>query len=363
MLRPGPFTLERHTDIGWEALPVLMDDPQWNADEVWTDGYLDWYVNWSTVYGILDNGLYRYGFVLLEGHEPVYCEFTVSQDSDTMLDKGLNDILNADAYCIRLTSQNKFDALDSLNDSQREEILSENAVWVYEYWKSGKDLLHLVYRNDVLWVGMMYKNGIKYTLDHEGENRTQPVVGWSVWPDMDPNRLTEWIHVIVEDLDSWTVVYASDGALKTLTKSGKPEKYGQYSLNAWKEENWEFFLGNGSDAAAKIAEQDVDIARDFSWDYDLKNVKSIDVEFANTRIQPVSCASEAIARAMEECTVEYDKIVVYRDVSAGMWKIEFQILYGYQGYQYVYLDDDGITRMVAGDGSKVPEWQDEFPGP
>ena len=66
---------------------------------------------------------------------------------------------------------------------------------------------------------------------------------------------------------------------------------------------------------------------------------------------------------MAECTVEYEKILVYRDSDEGMWKVEYQILYGYQGYQYVYLDDDGITRMVSGAGSKVEEWKDLYPDP
>ena len=46
-----------------------------------------------------------------------------------------------------------------------------------------------------------------------------------------------------------------------------------------------------------------------------------------------------------------------------MWKVEFQIGYGYQGYQYIYLNDDGISQMVSGAGSKVPEWQDLYPDP
>jgi hypothetical protein len=37
-------------------------------------------------------------------------------------------------------------------------------------------------------------------------------------------------------------------------------------------------------------------------------------------------------------------------------------MYGYQGYQYVYLNDDGFTVMVSGSGSKVEEWQSEYPG-
>lgn len=50
---------------------------------------------------------------------------------------------------------------------------------------------------------------------------------------------------------------------------------------------------------------------------------------------------------MKECTVDYTKIVVYRDEAAGMWKVEFQIMYGHQGYQYIYMNNDGITQMVA----------------
>lgn len=43
--------------------------------------------------------------------------------------------------------------------------------------------------------------------------------------------------------------------------------------------------------------------------------------------------------------------------------ILYTLFYGYQGYQYVYLNDDGITIMVSGSGSKVEEWQAEYPGP
>ena len=87
------------------------------------------------------------------------------------------------------------------------------------------------------------------------------------------------------------------------------------------------------------------------------------MEYINITTLPINTASEAIERAKAECTVQYDKIIVYRDEEAGMWKVEFQILYGYQGYQYIYLNDDGITQMVSGAGSKVPEWQELYPNP
>jgi hypothetical protein len=126
---------------------------------------------------------------------------------------------------------------------------------------------------------------------------------------------------------------------------------------------FEFVKADPAKIAEIIGQENVNTSRTFSWEDDQKNMKALDVAFVNTSAQPVSNASEAIARAMAECTVEHDKIIVYRDEEAGMWKVEFQIMYGYQGYQYIYLNDDGITQMVSGAGSKVPEWQDMYPDP
>ena len=79
----------------------------------------------------------------------------------------------------------------------------------------------------------------------------------------------------------------------------------------------------------------------------------LNVDFQNTEVSSVTNAPEAIAQAVKECNVDYTKIVVYRDEAAGMWRVEFQILYGHGGYQYVYLNNDGITQMIANAGAKV----------
>lgn len=363
MLQNGPFVLERMSDQGWIQLPVLVDDPEWDADTVWTDGNSDWIVNWSAVYGVLDSGTYRYTITLLEGCEPVSVEFTIGTELDTELAEHLESILSADTYYVSYTVRNEFGSFENLSEEEKELLENENAVWVYEYWKSGKDLIHLIYRDDVLWVGMMYKDGIKYTLDHEGDDRTKPIIGWNPWPDMDINRLTDWISLLTETPDSWAAEYDSDGTLVKLHRSRPTDKYDNYPVEVTSFETWEFSTGNHAQADQKFSDQDVDAAQVFSWEDDRKNMKALDVEFVNTDAQPVSIASEAIARAKTECTAGYDKIMVYRDEEAGMWKVEFQIMYGYQGYQFVYLDDQGITRMVSAAGSKVPEWQDMYPNP
>jgi len=363
MLQSGPFVLEKRTDSGWEKLPVLVDDPEWDADKVWTDGNSDWIVNWSAIYGVLDSGTYRYTINLLEGHDPVSAEFTIGSELDTDLTGHLESILNADSYCVKYTIRNEFGSLENLSRDERELIENENAVWVHEYWRSGEDLMNLIYREDVLWVGMMYKDGIKYTLDHEGDDRTKPIIGWSPWPDMDMNRLTDWISMLTVDTDSWEAEYDAAGALTRLERRSHTGRYDDYDVEVTYIETWEFKTDNRSETAEKFAAQGVDTAQGFSWEEDQKNMKSLDVEYSNTTALPIHTASQAIERAKAECTVQYDKIIVYRDEEAGMWKVEFQILYGYQGYRYIYLNDDGITQMVSGAGSKVPEWQDMYPGP
>lgn len=210
---------------------------------------------------------------------------------------------------------------------------------------------------------MMYKDGIKYTLDHEGDDRTKPIIGWSPWPDMDMNRLTDWISMLTVDTDSWEAEYDAAGALTRLERRSHTGRYDDYDVEVTYIETWEFKTDNRSETAEKFAAQGVDTAQEFSWEEDQKNMKSLDVEYINTTVLPIHTASEAIERAKAECTVQYDKIIVYRDEEAGMWKVEFQIMYGYQGYQYIYLNDDGITQMVSGAGSKVPEWQDMYPNP
>lgn len=363
MMQSGPFVLEKLTDNGWEKLQVLVDDPEWDADKVWTDGNSDWIVNWSAVYGVLDSGTYRYTINLLEGHEPVSAEFVIGAELDSDLTGQLQSILNADSYYVKYTIRNELGSLENLSRDEKELIENENAVWVHEYWRSDEDLLNFIYREDVLWVGMMYKDGIKYTLDHEGDDRTKPIIGWSPWPDMDMNRLTDWISMLTVDTDSWEAEYDAAGALTRLERRSHTGRYDDYDVEVTYIETWEFKTDNRSETAEKFAAQGVDTAQEFSWEEDQKNMKSLDVEYINTTVLPIHTASEAIERAKAECTVQYDKIIVYRDEEAGMWKVEFQIMYGYQGYQYIYLNDDGITQMVSGAGSKVPEWQDMYPDP
>lgn len=361
ILSGGPFVIEKKTEKGWEELPSDFYDPAWDADEVLTSGTCDWYVDWSGMYGLLESGTYRYVAIVLEGNVPVSVEFTVAETVTTDLQTEIQNILVGGAYHVRGTEKIEFGSMDHLPEADRETLVLENATYTYEYVKSGEDLLYLCHREGKLWIGMMYKDGIKYSLDFEDDDRSNPVIGWSPNPDLDMSRLTEWVSMLTQYLDECTVEYRNDGSLARVIRpvSG----VNGYEISYTGSFIWEIVSTESGHAAEMIANQDVNVAREFNWDDDRKNMKSLDVEYVNKEPKPVATASEAIARAMAECTVEHDKILCYRDEKAGMWKVEFQIMYGYQGYQFIYLNDEGITQMVSGAGSKEPAWKDLYPDP
>ena len=366
ILANGPFVIEKQADGQWVPLEPKVDDDLWKADEVLTDGSTDWYVDWSGMYGILEPGRYRYVATVLKGNEPFSVEFSIEDNGGTELLAEIDRILNEDSYGVRFTLITEFGSMDALNEDEISLIRAEymDDPYVYEYWKYGEDLLHMIYKGNQPWIGMMYKDGIKYSLDHEGDDRTKPVIGWSPNPDLDLNRLTEWVSLMPADPEEMEPGYSPEGRLEKLVMKQYEARFmDHFDVEATNICTWEFITFDPSVAAAELARQNVDVAREFSWKEDRKNMKSLDVAFVNTTPQPVTTASEAIARAMAECTVDHDKILCYRDEKEGMWKVEFQIMYGYQGYQFVYMNDEGITQMISGAGSKEPLWQDLYPGP
>lgn len=367
LLISEPYLIEKKTESGWEALLVQTDFWKKDHDAVVCWDAFDWPVNWSGTYGVLDGGTYRFTTVLVEGVEPVSVEFTVPEAQDHRLSDAVEKLLNADAYCVRYSNSYELGPLDTVPEKYRGAL--ENRVKAEEnsyaeYWKCGNDLMHLSYEEGTVKSGMMYKDGILYVLDFEGDNRNRPVIGWTPNFGAEHTILTNWAGLLTEyDFDG-EAEYDQDGYLRKATMTGADEGIEtNYHIDASVTRVWEVVSTDPAAIAAKFQEQDVNVARPFSWDEDRGNMKALDVEFVNTEAQPVANASEAIARAMRECGQKYDKIIAYRDDAAGVWKIEFQIGFGYHGYWFVYLDDDGRTLMISGAGSKVEEWKIKYPDP
>ena len=383
----GPFYLEKKTDTGWEELPKRIEDATWSKQEYLTGGQLDLGYSWGLVYGRLNPGTYRLTTTVVEGQPEVHVEFNIADSSNLThaeaiqrCNDAIDAILNRECYHVYLSQLQEFGEIPEgirMDDGQNTSYS--------EFWKSGEDYLELYAREEGQVVdGMMKKAGVKYRLDNETEGDSNtPVAGWSVWPDLDDERLAWWaayyepnsaafpdgIGVITDeevtfqrrtddqDNQTETVSFLFDdgGNLKKILSTRFEKRF--YAENAFvpvtNTMTIEICDTNAASISKKIADQDVNFYRDFSWETDRKERTPLNVDFQNTAVCPVTSAPEAIAQAVKECNVEYSKIVVYRDEAAGMWRVEFQILYGHGGYQYVYLNNDGITQMIANAGAKV----------
>ena len=386
MISGAPYTIEKQTENGWEKLAVKMQNIRWNAVTILTGGEHDWWVQWSSVYGLLDEGNYRITTEVIEGMETVTAEFQITGSGVNAEDQALE---KCNAALQELLDRDSYHILNSFVQTG-----GDNSTNYSEWWKSGEDFLELFSRTEgEVCDGKMKKDGVTYRLDNEEEgDTTTPVAGWSVWPDLSDTRASEWASGYVfsaqqadfsgeaavisgeqitfrvidtEPADEKTVTYQFDeqGKLSLIRIDCKVSNYNGNGSEMSYIYQLDILDDDAAAIAQKIDEQDVNFYREFSWAEDQQSNKAFDVGFHNTTAQPVTNAPEAIARAEAECSVEYTKIVVYRDEAAGMWKVEYQIMYGYQGYQYIYMDDDGITRMISGSGSKVEEWKEFYPDP
>lgn len=382
----GPFYLERKTDTGWEELPKRIEDATWSKQEFITGGQLDLGYSWGLVYGRLNPGTYRLTTTVVEGQPEVRVEFNIADSSNLTnaeaiqkCNDAIDAVLNRECYHVYLSQLTEYGEIPEgirMDDGQNTSYS--------EFWKSGEDYLEFFAIEEGHVVdGHMKKDGVKYRLDNETEGDSNtPVAGWSVWPDLDDERLAWWaayyepnavlfpegIGVISDGEITFqrktsdenrteiiSFLFDEAGDLKQIVENCTRKEF--YAQNAFVPVTYTMIIEIcDTDAASiskKIANQDVNFYRDFSWEKDQKERTPLNVDFQNTAVCPVTNAPEAIAQAVKECNVEYSKIVVYRDEAAGMWRVEFQILYGHGGYQYVYLNNDGITQMIANAGAKV----------
>ena len=264
-----------------------------------------------------------------------------------------------------------------------------NVLCDEEIMKSGKDYLEIFYRdrdcdgtNEVI-DGIMKKDGVKYRLDNEAEwDNTTPVAGWSVYPGLPDEQFGAWMDTTIfgeKEILSVEHIDVENGK-EIAFQIDRPEKQfdkiiGEVAIyrldqngrltslyRTWTEKNvhgfdeevtYEVVVTFNTQEAAYVmgvfTEQSVNCYRDFSWETDREAYAQYlgAGEYYNTSATSAKTVLEAITLAQNECTEEFGKIVVYRDEMAGMWKVEFQLNFGYKGYQFVYLDENGITCMVA----------------
>ena len=361
----APCIIEKKTEDGWQELPRKIVDSEWTADKVLTDGHFDGRLQWNAHYGYLDVGVYRVIVPIVEGHDDFVLEFEITEEMHSDGLEIASDLTNREFWHIRETSSVEYGSLENVPDEAKKQYMreDESADDSSEYWKCGEDYLYLMYDGDNIIMGMMYKDGIKYKLVREWESNDAPIVGWMPWPDMDLNRVTEWRYVFETAQGQKDISRSSDGSIDTVVLTNTENDANGFDLDVTYTTTLQVMPTSRDEIRKMIDAQNTNAWQAFSWEEDQKIQKPQAVTFVNTAPSPITNATDALALAEKECTVDYTQVKVYRDEAAGIWKIEYQIFYGYQGYQYVYLNDDGITVMISGAGSKVEEWQADYPGP
>ena len=361
----APCVIEKKTDDGWQELPKQIVDTEWTAEKVLTDGHFDGILHWTAHYGYLDVGVYRVTASIVEGHDDIVLEFEIT---DAMGNEGLemaDELADREFWHFKETSIREFGSLENVPDEFKKQFLREDegADDSSEYWKCGEDYLYLMYEGENIIHGMMYKDGIKYKLVREWESNDAPIVGWMPWPDMDLNRMMGWSYVLDDTQGDKTISHRSDGTIDNVVLTYTVNNINGFDVDVTLTSTLQVISTSQDDIRRMIDAQNTNVWQVFSWEEDQNTKKPRKIEFINTTPSPITSAADALALAEKECTVEYTQVKVYRDEAAGIWKVEYQIMYGYQGYEYVYLNDDGITVMVSGAGSKVEEWQSDYPGP
>lgn len=359
----GPYTLDRKTEDGWEPLERKVSNTEYKGQNTMTDGHYDWYVSWGADYGLLEPGTYRMNAEILEGHDPISVEFAVTAQGETI--KTVQALLEAECYHYRVSGSVRYEGVDQVPKEHRAQFEEKQPEYYDDYYKLGEDYLNLTYQDGKLYMGAMYRDGVKYKLTNENpDTRLSPIAGWEVWPDYDVNRMTADLTYLLDTTDEVQFEYDSGGNLQKAVSMGKNPSSGYPGVTTVYTNCLEVLSTDKETVAEAFQQQDVNFWRAFDWEKEQKQYPALNVSFQNTTAQPITTSAEAIDRANNERTAEeVSQIVVYRDEKAGMWKVEYQILYGYQGYQFVYLNDDGITVMVSGAGSKEELWKDEFPDP
>lgn len=345
----GPYTIERKTDAGWQLLPKLVVDTAWRTNEILTDGHYEGKLQWAAHYGYLDAGHYRITAPILQGHDAFILEFDIE---DSMRSEGLEtaeDLVNSTYWHIRIDYSKEYGPLDKVPDYAKDQFIRDAASpdQCSEFWRCGEDYLFLTYFGDSISHGMMYKDGIKYTLIRQWDHIDAPIVGWTPWPAMDLNELTNWRYTLEEAQVEGEISRRDDGSIDTVILTHTQHGSNGFDVDITRTTTLQVMPASQAEIKNLLDEQNTNVWQPFSWEMDRQTYIAMDVPFVNTASRPISTTAEALALAEKECNVDYSQAMVYRDETAGIWKIEYQILYGYQGYQYVYLNDDGITVMIS----------------
>ena len=390
------FWLEQLVNDAW-VLVDGIEQTELAAESIrvsWT-GTDRYDVDWSDSYGTLDAGFYRIGryhtVTLSDGQTQTrvcYAKFRLyDPNMDALLDKCLaavENLKNAESSHILATS---YDVVLAMHHDR-------DFYSVDQFWKSGRDYL-AEYKTYTLdnprqlrsFSGAMWRDGKTYNMSWSGETVTGPVTEMTQNTYMDQfHFVTVWesdyiwydsqVEGVVEDGNQITILESYDfnedyeqketlltfdgeGKIASMRRAYLPKRNCAESEKVIEAELVVFDSVPG-EIEALIAGQKLSVPPAFSWEEDQTAYPAGSGEvrtknFVNTQAQTILCAQDAIDIALADCTLPAsaglepgtNMMQAYYDETAKMWKVEFTASWDDSIYQAVYLDSQGITRLVV----------------
>ena len=332
-------------------------------------------LDWADSYGALEPGFYRVGryyTVSLPGKgedtQVCYAKFRIYDENQEMLlqkcRSAFTTLLESKAYHVEYYELMESDRVSTSNE---------------QYWKFGDNhmyRMHRVMKDGTEAVGgAMLRSGQGYSLTWEQYDVTKPLTNWTRADYMDKTNFNLWTwgfeiydsHVVqvTEEGNQITVrsamdraeteiqfTFREDGSLASIQKTDFLND-GTYHLDA----SMKVLDTPAEEIKTLIDSQDVSKPPQFSWAEDKDKYPNAQTDgFKNTAKSAVKSMEDAIWLADKECTMEiqdtlsgerYNIVEVAYDPDAGIWRVFFQYSQNIEGDQYIYINGDGITVMVA----------------
>ncbi len=275
-----------------------------------------------------------------------------------------------------------------------------------EYWKSGEDYLTITryFAEDgsvELCQGMMLRDGVGYRITWEGDYTNSEVSQWEVDDAVDEDHFVLWAnHIWIANQIMGEVFDRQDGIdIISYDKRYDAESMTQEEIEELSERNprWNYdytlrsyaFFEDGElksfdytylnssdletadripesslavlktpeeEIARMIASVDIEKPRDFSWEDDLRmfGEKAVYEGFCNEGPNAIASVMDIIKIARTEVELprkepgvssdQYDRIKVYFDDEARIWKVKFGE--NFIDFYAVYIREDGSVHMV-----------------
>ncbi len=369
-----------------------------NSEQLWT-------VDWQAVHGTLDSGSYRLGRTFGYSAEGSADEEMVYYAKFRGFGQEVAPVVKTRMDSIeQLRNKESYHLIRTYYYEKPNDVAS---YYTAEVWKSGNNFLREIryYNADgslKTHNGIMLRDGEGYTLQWAGDNILSGIADWEKADWVNPESFDSWAF-IMEVVDSLVGEVCADGNVTeifeyfnwrdetAMTQEQIDEleaeaplwnhDYSRYcytfddhgNLKAFSHgqmlsldpetadlnliDTVEVFDTPAEEIAKVIASQNVDAIRTFSWEdeYAAFRESGFTDGFRNTEPASVKTAEDAEAMARKECDLsrdptfrsgEYNRVKVYYDEAAQMWKVRFGCSQCNET-QTIYMDSEGITQLVT----------------